>query len=140
MKKSLLYTMILIGFAACSGPVKQDNSKSINSVTVYYFHGTNRCGTCMAIDENTKKALDLYFPTELKSGRVKFTSVNVDEAANKGLVDKCEASAMMLYFIKTDGDGKETKNDFSEFAINNARSKPDAYMQGIRDRIAEQLK
>jgi hypothetical protein len=92
------------------------------------------------IDENTKKALELYFPAEMKTGRVKFVSVNVDEVANKSLVDKCEASAMMLYFIKTDGKGKETKNDYSEFAINNARSKPDAYMQGIRERVADQLK
>jgi thiol-disulfide isomerase/thioredoxin len=140
MKRIFLYALLMMGLVMCSSPVKKSDSAGSNTLSIYYFHGTNRCGNCMAIDEHTKKALELYFPAEMKAGRVKFVSVNVDEAANKSLVDKCEASAMMLYFIKTNGEGKETINDYSEFAINNARSKPDAYMQGIRDRVAEQLK
>ncbi len=140
MKKLILFSLILLGFATCNNPANKNISTGKNSLLIYYFHGTNRCGNCMAIEENTLKALSLYFPKEVKGGSIKFISVNVDEAANKSLVEKCGASAMMLYFVKTDGDGKETKNDYSEFAINTARSKPDAYMQGIRDRVEEQMK
>ena len=91
----------------------------------------------MAIEENTQKAIEKYFPEELKRGSIRFSSVNLDQDSSKSLVEKCDASAMTLFFVKKDADGTETKTDFSEFAINNARSKPDAYMQGIRERILE---
>jgi hypothetical protein len=140
MKNILILSFLLTGLAMCNNPAKQVTGSGKPTIAIYYFHATNRCGNCMAIEENTKKALDLYFPGELKAGAIKFTSVNVDETANKSLIDKCEASPMMLCFVKTNAAGETTKTDFSEFAINTARSKPDAYMQGIRDRVVEQLK
>lgn len=93
----------------------------------------------MAIEENTLKALETYFPKELKSGAIRFQSVNIDQDTNKVLVDRCDASAMNLIFVVTEKNGKERKTDYSEFAINTARSKPDSYMRGIRDRIQEEL-
>lgn len=140
MKKLFLISVILIGFTMCDNPAGKSSGTGKTIVSIFYFHGTNRCGNCMAIEENTQKALDTFFPVEVKDGLVKFISVNIDSAANKSLVEKCEASAMTLFVIKTDSDGKETKSDHTEFALNTARSKPDAYMQGIRDRIVELMK
>jgi hypothetical protein len=140
MKNRILFSFILLGLAMCGNPVKHNTGNAKTTLGIYYFHATNRCGNCMAIEENTAKALALYFPSEMKEGTIRFTSVNVDDMANKSLIEKCDASAMMLTFIKTDAEGKETRSDFSEFAINTARSKPDAYMQGIRDRVKEQMK
>ena len=140
MKKLILFSIILLGLVMCNTPEKNGSGSGKTTISIYYFHGTNRCGNCMAIEENTQKALSQYFPGKVGDGTIKFTSVNVDEAANKSLVEKCDASAMMLYIVKTDAGGDESKTDFSEFAINTARSKPDAYMKGIRDRLTELMK
>ncbi len=53
---------------------------------VYYFHGTNRCRTCNLIEKQVRKALDTGFAAELKDGRLKFQSVNLDEPVNEHFV------------------------------------------------------
>ncbi len=59
---------------------------SDNALTVYYFHGTQRCMTCNRIEELTEKALESKFAAELKSGKIVFRSVNVDEPANEHFI------------------------------------------------------
>lgn len=137
MNRSIFLLLIIPFFTMCNNSKKGVDDGNATTLKIYYFHVTNRCGNCMAIEENTQKALEKYFPEELKRGSITFSSVNLDQDSSKSLVEKCDASAMTLFFVKTDEKGQETKTDFSEFAINNARSKPDAYMLGIRDRILE---
>lgn len=142
MKNLILFSILLFSLVMCDNPAtkKIATDHGNTRLYVYYFHGTNRCGTCMAIEENTKKTLDLNFPAEMKQGIVKFLSVNMDEAANAPLVEKCEASTMSMYMVSVDKDGKETKTDITEFAVNNARINPEEYMAGLKTRVAEQLK
>lgn len=59
---------------------------SDNALTVYYFHGTQRCMTCNRIEELTEKALESGFAAELKAGKIVFRSVNVDEPANEHFI------------------------------------------------------
>jgi hypothetical protein len=142
MKNLILVTFLFIGFVMCDNPSPRSAAADHGNtrVYIYYFHGTNRCGTCMAIEENTIKALEIGFPKEYKEGVIKFLSVNMDESANAALVEKCEASTMSLYMVRIDNDGKEKKTDFTEFAVNNARIDPEAYIAGLKTRISEQLK
>jgi hypothetical protein len=137
MNRIIILLLVLTCFSMCTNHQKDVQGNNETTLMIYYFHATNRCGNCMAIEENTQKAIEKYFPEELKRGSIRFSSVNLDQDSSKSLVEKCDASAMTLFFVKKDADGTETKTDFSEFAINNARSKPDAYMQGIRERILE---
>lgn len=140
MNRIIILLLVLTCFSMCTNHQKDVQGNNETTLMIYYFHATNRCGNCMAIEENTQKAIEKYFPEELKRGSIRFSSVNLDQDSSKSLVEKCDASAMTLFFVKKDADGTETKTDFSEFAINNARSKPDAYMQGIRERILELYK
>lgn len=55
-------------------------------VMVYYFHGNTRCYTCRTIESLAKEAVMSTFGPELKSGRVVFQSVNVEEPANEHFV------------------------------------------------------
>ena len=48
-------------------------------VTVYYFHSTIRCETCLQLEELTAAILSAHFPEELRSGRVHWRPLNVVE-------------------------------------------------------------
>ncbi len=108
-------------------------------VVVYYFHGTNRCATCMAIEDNTKKTLQTYFDKELKNGTIKFQVVDVDEKANEKLAEKYEASGSALFVTKLD-KGKEVINDLTNFAFSYGRNNPEKFILGVKDEIAKNLK
>jgi hypothetical protein len=50
---------------------------------VYYFHFTRRCATCIAVEENARKAVEALYPNEVKTGDITFTALNLDEIAGK---------------------------------------------------------
>lgn len=106
---------------------------------VIYFHATRRCPTCLAIEENTRKTLDTYFSDQLKNGTIKLTVINVDEDKNKAIAEKYEATGSAL-FLTRNNNGKENKNDLTDFAFSYARSNPDKFMADLKDKINELLK
>jgi hypothetical protein len=106
---------------------------------IYYFHLTHRCPTCMSIEANTKKTLDTYFSKELKDGTIKLIVVNVEEAQNKKLSEKYQAFGSSLYLTKI-SNGKETKDDVTNFAFSYSRNQPDKFISGLKDKITASLK
>jgi hypothetical protein len=135
MKKSLfLFLMTAVLFI--SGLSAQTPSPRVD---VIYFHATRRCATCNAIEQNTKKTLETYFPGQLKSGVIRFNVINVDEEKNKAMAEKYEAAGSALFLTRVEG-GKETRNDESELAFSYARSNPDKFMKELRTKINALLK
>ena len=124
-------------------PAISRNQKSekqiIPRVNVYYFHATRRCPTCLAIEENTKKTLETYFPAELKDGSVKFVVLNVDDAKNKEIAEKFEASGSALFLTQVSA-GKEYKTDLTDFAFSYGRNDPEKFITGLKSKIGELLK
>lgn len=55
-------------------------------ISVYYFHTSYRCYSCTKIEELTKQALNNNFNQQIKSGRIIFKTVNVEENQNKHYV------------------------------------------------------
>lgn len=45
---------------------------------VYYFHGTQRCPTCISIEENTLASVEAAFAAELGRGSLRFESHDID--------------------------------------------------------------
>lgn len=72
--------------AESAGVVKE------NAVTVYYFHGAQRCFTCNTIEALTRKAIDDAYSAGLKAGDIVFRSINLDDAVNAHFVDDFELS------------------------------------------------
>lgn len=92
-KTGYLVLLIFITFLFCIGaapqnpPAKQDKQPQVNDkIIVYYFHGTNRCQSCMAIERFTRESVEANFAKELKSGEVEFRSINVEETGNNHYV------------------------------------------------------
>ncbi|NTW34285.1 MAG: hypothetical protein HGB12_16980, partial [Bacteroidetes bacterium] len=85
-----------------SGKQKEKiNTNNIKSdlpvVLIYNFHVTNRCPSCVAIEEATTKTLNTYFAAEVKQGRIKRQILNVDDKANKFISEKYEAFGSGLF-------------------------------------------
>lgn len=123
---------------AQSDASKKDNLASISKIEIIDFHSTHRCMTCNAIEKNTKYTLETFFSDELKSNKISFQVVNVDEKENEKIAEKFEASgtALILNVIK---NGKETQINLTDFAFMNGNNQ-EKFSSGLKYKINEQLK
>lgn len=142
MKKLLMMLTLMIGLMSCGS--NADNSVNAatpvkDRVEVIYFHGKQRCATCMAIEKNAKEAVNAMFADELKNGSVVFKTVDISTPEGEALADKYEVSWSSLYVNKWKG-GKETRNDMTKFGFSNARSNPDVFKKGLSEKIRQSLK
>lgn len=96
-----LFLIAFIMFFCFSGnansfPIKEDTEKT----TVYYFHNTRRCETCMAIEKETKKVLDESFLEKVENGDIIFKLYNAENAENKNLVKELKVTGTALIVVK----------------------------------------
>lgn len=100
------------------------DSKS-TTVKAYYFHATQRCVTCLAVEDVTKKALK-----EMYGDKVAFESINNDKKANKSMMEKFQVSGQALIIVNGD---KIT--DLTNEAFLNARTNPAKLKAKIKEAI-----
>lgn len=144
MNKLILALAICIGLTACGNnnakkndtvKVEQTQSQKVNDhVEILYFHGKQRCATCMAIERNAKEAIETQFADELKNGTVIFKTIDISEPENEAVADKYEVTWSSLFICKWK-DGKETYENLTEYAFANARTAPDTFKSGVIEKI-----
>ncbi len=111
MKKSLTLSFLfalLIITGACNNKnsekqnavISKDNPISKNTIHVYYFHGSIRCSTCVAVDENTHQYLKELFPEKMNKGEIVFKSINIDKNKRPDLIKKYQIYGQTLLLIK----------------------------------------
>ena len=149
MNKVILAMAICLGLTACGGNgTKKDNTVKVEQsqpqetkdcVEVLYFHGKQRCATCMAIEKNTKEAIEAQFADELKNGTVVFKTIDISKAENEKIAEKYEVTWSSLFISKWK-DGKETYENLTEYAFADARTAPDTFKNWIIEKINGMLK
>ena len=139
--KNLSILLLIAGLFSFNLVVGQNKTAPAaqTKLVVYYFHATNRCATCLAIEENTKKTLQSNFAGEMKNGTIKFLSINVDEKENAALAEKYQAAGSALWITKL-ANGKEEKKDMTNFAFSYGRSNPEKFISGLKEEIEKELK
>ncbi len=85
MKKLLMFFALMIGLVSCGSGDNTAAAKSPEKdrVEVIYFHGKQRCATCMAIEKNAKEVVNTLFANELKNGTVVFKTVDISTRREK---------------------------------------------------------
>jgi len=144
MKKTIQFlTVLAIGLllTSCNSQNKNETTSvdtSISKIEVIDFHSTHRCMTCNAIEANTKYTLNTYFAKELKTDKITFQVINVDEKENEKIAEKFEASgtSLILNVIK---NGKETQRNLTDFAFMNGNDQ-DAFSKELKAKIDTELK
>ena len=108
-------------------------------VEVVYFHGKQRCATCMAIEKYAREVVSQDFADEQKSGKVVFKVVDISTTEGKKLTKSYRVTWSSL-FINSWKDGKERRGNITEFSFKNARKNTEEFKKGVRDKIKEGLK
>jgi hypothetical protein len=108
MKNVKSLALVLIVFLSSVSCNSQTNNQKVaqtissSKVSVYYFHFTRRCATCMAVEENARKAVEALYPNEVKSGDYSFKSLNLDEASTKDIADKLGVGGQTMMVVRGD--------------------------------------
>lgn len=141
MKKVLFTIALSLGLAACTNgkanhSVENQQGKK-NVVEVLYFHGTQRCATCMAIEKNAKELVETAYAEPLKKGELVFRLVDISQ--EKALAEKHEVSWSSLILVDYDKNGNEKATNLTEFAFGNARTAPDKFKAELSEQLSQML-
>jgi hypothetical protein len=143
MRRLFLMTWVLLLFFAGAvqtqgkKPVKKSVQKTV--VEVLYFHGKQRCPTCIAIGDNSKNVVESYFSKQVKTGRVKFREIDISTPEGEKIGDRYRVTWSSLY-VNQWKNGKEKRNDMTTFGFENARSNTPAFRTGLKNKISQLLK
>ena len=136
MKRFAIFSVMLsivLGSMSCDAQTKKTPkaTKEVSSkVEVYYFHYTRRCITCNAVEEVTRKSLAEMYPEQQKSGKITFTSVNLDDENSKTIAKKCQAEGQALLVVSN-----AQRVDLTDKGFMYARSKPEKLKEEIKNEI-----
>ncbi len=107
-------------------------------VQVIYFHATNRCATCNAVENIASELIQEHYKEEYDEGIIYFKSLNLEEPQNEELVNKYEIAFSTLLII-TYEDGEEIVTDFTDTAFRYAKNQPDEYKELLKVELEKVL-
>jgi hypothetical protein len=134
---SILMMIMALSIISCNAQTKENKptaETASEDIQVFYFHFTNRCATCNAVENETKVALDSFYPEEMKEGKIDFTSLNLEEDDGKKMAEQLRVSGQTLMIVKGD-----TKVNLTNEGFMNARTNPDKFQEIIKSQIDKLL-
>jgi hypothetical protein len=115
----------------------EENVKGAH-VIAYYFHGTMRCPTCYKLEQYSREAIEANFKDSLRSGKLEFKVVNVEDKGNEHYTGDYQLYTKSL-ILSLNKDGKETKwnnmNKIWEYVGNKQR-----FIDYVKSGVANLLK
>lgn len=135
-----LFLAIIVSFSigSCKNQTSVNEHAQVNSngedIQVYYFHFSTRCATCNAVENETKLALETYFPDHLSNGTLEFASYNMDEEDGETLAKSLHVSSQTLLLVQG-----EYRLDLTKEGFMNARTNPDRFREIIKTTIDKLL-
>lgn len=141
MKKVLFILALIIGLTSCGRSDEKSAAPEVmaeDHVEVIYFHGKQRCPTCVAIEKNTEEVVAGMFADDVRDGRVVYRNVDISTPEGEALADKYEVTWSSL-FVNGWKDGRETRDNMTEFAFANAMANPDVFKAELADKISNML-
>ncbi len=123
IKYLLLVMLMAFPFVLCQAQAKKTISKSTNHVVeVLYFHGPQRCKTCVALEKATKEVLNSKFASQMKTGKVKYREIDLSTKDGEKLGDKYEVAWSSLIIVCKQGKKEKVADltdDGFKYAVNN---------------------
>jgi hypothetical protein len=144
MKKvAVLAFMLIVALAACNQNPKKAGSNETSKVEtidtadpsvvyVYYFHGKQRCKTCIAVGDVSKETVEKEYAD---NDKVKFIEIDNSDKANEILCEKYEVSWNALIIAKGDDFIEITDQAFAT-AVGN----PQALEKLIKEEVDKRIR
>lgn len=82
----LLAVSLLLSLAPVFAAAPPAPAAGERKVVAYYFHGTQRCRTCLHIESTAERILAGRFAAEVKAGRLAWRAVDYDRAENEHFI------------------------------------------------------
>ena len=144
MKRTLFFLLAMLTLAACGRNQNANvqaaaQTEQEDAVEVLYFHGKQRCITCNAIERLTKEGIEQDFAQQLKYGEIIFKVIDISTKEGEKIADAYEVTWSSLYINKWQ-DGKESRNNMTDFGFSYAKGSPDVFKAGVKKKIEELLK
>lgn len=114
-------------------------TKANGRVEVIYFHGKQRCATCMAIEKHAREVVEQDCAEAKADGRLTFKVVDITTAEGAKLAKEYRVTWSSLY-INGIANGTTTRNNLTQFAFKNARNNTDEFKKVIKRKIDELLR
>lgn len=83
-------------------------SAAADRVIAYYFHGSQRCQTCLTIEAYTAEAIRTGFADALSSGALEWKVVDIEEPENEHFVQDYQISTRTVVLVEMK-DGKQVR-------------------------------
>lgn len=134
---SILAVLSLQGCSASNGGKAEETlHEQEDHIDVIYFHGNMRCLTCRAIEKFAQETVDSLFKDEVNSGKVLFRVVSIPE--NEATADDYQTTGSSL-FVTSFINGKETRNNMTEFGFKTARKNHVLFQDSLANVIRQSL-
>ena len=135
MKKILSYFSLLffLFFSGCNGQTEKKTIAAASAnynVEVYYFHMTTRCVTCKTVEAEARKNIEVLYPEQVKSGKISFIALNLEEATGKSVGERLGVNSQTLLIVRGDQKINITNEGFL-YAV----AKPDKFNEVIREKV-----
>ena len=126
--------------SACTGistseTKKETVAKQEAEVEIIYFHGKQRCKTCVAVEKETKALVEGELAEKVKKGKVKFRIVDFSTDEGKKIASKYRVTFSSLFVVTPSG-----AEDLTRFAFANARSNPEAFRKEVKSKVMNNIK
>lgn len=126
--------------SACTGistpeTKKETVAKQEAAVEIIYFHGKQRCKTCIAIEKETKALVEGELAELVKKGKVKFRIVDFSTDEGKKIASKYRVTFSSLFVVTPKG-----AEDLTRFAFANARSNAEGFRKELKDNVVKAIK
>lgn len=139
LKCILMVALMAIPFGLGFSQNSKSTNPSLPVVEVLYFHGPQRCRTCVALQNATKEVVDAEFAGKLKSGSVRFREIDLSTKEGEKLGNKYEISWSSLLIVKHEGN-KEKVADLTDDGFRYAVKDKEKIQSIISQKITEFLK
>jgi hypothetical protein len=123
---------MFLAFIACNAQTKKETTQVVSSSTVevYYFHFNSRCTTCRTVEAQAQADIEILYPELVKSGRLRFTAVNLDEEDGRAIGKDMGISGQTLLLVKG-----EQKINITNEGFLYAVSQPEKLKAFIKEKV-----
>src|SRR5450756_492797 len=140
MKNLILtgFMMLVFSGASCNAQPEKKQTVSANSgndIVIYYYHMTTRCVTCKTVEAEARKNVEMFYADQVKSGKISFTALNLEEATGKSMGEKLGVNSQTLLIVKGDQKINITNEGFL-YAV----SQPQKFTEVMKSKIDPLIK
>ena len=140
MRKQFLISILLIALSgiSCNAQTKEKPAPAATKngdIEVYYFHMTTRCATCRTVEAEARKNVEMLYADQVKSGKISFVALNLEEATGKAMGEKLGVNSQTLLIVQGDQKINITNEGFLY-----ASSKPQKFTEVMKSKIDPLIK